>query len=423
MDKKPLPVQQVKNWLSLISDYIFKFLHKYGWIVVCVLATVLSTIAKHSAFFNLSYDYNEFLHGWISFYRENGIKNGLAQALDNYTPFYNYFMALTGQWVQPEHYVYAIKWFNFPFELSFSVAFFFIVYHKFKNLNYSSIAFACSLIIPSIIINGPIWGQYDIIFVSFLFWCIYFLLRKKTNWAMIMFAIAFSIKIQTIFFAPFIIVLVLKREIKIWQLLYIPAIYILFALPTLFCGRPVKEVLLIYVDQTAEASILSWSAPNIYSFIDNNATVLLDKMAIYISLIVTGVVAFYLYQKDMELNIENIILMALISSLFTPFFMPHMHERYFIIADLLSILYIFIKKKGFTVCLLINSASILCCIWNVLRGYGEPNLIPHFTFYKVGALFNLIAVVLLIIEVIKVPSQKKLALEVTDEPVIDSQDQ
>ena len=159
---------------------------------------------------------------------------------------------------------------------------------------------------------------------------------------------------------------------------------------------------MIYITQTTEKTKICESAPCIYAFFTEPATPLLERMGTFVFLLVTGILVFYLYQKKFELNFDNLILLALVFSLFTPFFMTHMHERYFYLADVFAFIYVFMRKKGLFICLLINFASIICCFWNVLRGYGEPNMVIPFEHFRVGAILNLVAVVLLIIELIKI---------------------
>ena len=400
-------LSRIKGKYLKFEEIFFNFLKNYMWIIVMAIAIAVSTIAKVYAFPFLSSDYHNFLCGWMLKYKELGVHDGFGASLGDYTPFYNYFLCLFGVWFPEEGFVYAIKIFNIIFELSFSTAVFLIVQKCFHKLNYSALAFSISLIIPSIIINGAFWGQCDIVFSSFVVWSFYFILGKKYNLAMIFFSIAFSIKLQAIFFFPFIFLLILKREIKIYHLLYIPIIYIGLAIPSLICGRPFGDIMSVYLTQTQEYNDrLSLSAPSVYAFFNNAFTTTFSYVPVIIFFVITLSYVFYLYYKDMELNKENLITIALISILFSAYFLPHMHERYFFLADLFAFIYLFIKKKGFALCVLINLASITCCTRFLFGGLGDSNMWPGFDPIRVGALFNLVAIVLLTIEMVKMPSKK-----------------
>ena len=405
--KIPAFFKKISPKCKKIDNAFFSFLKKYMWIIVMFLALFFSTLAKTYAFSFLSGDYNGFLLKWMRQYKILGIHDGFGASLGDYTPFYNYFLCIFGVVLPEEGFVYAIKIFNIFFEASFATAVFFIIQKCFNRLNYSSLAFSISLIIPSIIINGAFWGQCDIIFSSFVVWSFYFVISKKYNFAMIFFSIAFSIKLQAIFFLPFLFLLVLKREIKIWQLLYIPLIYITIALPAIICGRPFVDIITVYFKQAGEYNTrISLSAPSIYSYFDNAMTSTLGNVPVIIFFVVTLAYIFYLFYKDFEFNNENLVTITLVSCLFSPFFLPYMHERYFFIADIFAVLYVLIKKKGFFICLLINFASIACTSYWLFSGIGNSNMFTHFNVIRVCSTFNLIAVTLLIIELIKMPVRK-----------------
>jgi Gpi18-like mannosyltransferase len=56
---------------------------------------------------------------------------------------------------------------------------------------------------------------------------------------------------------------------------------------------------------------------------------------------------------------ENVIVrLALVSVLLLPFTLPHMHERYFFAADVVSIIYAFYTPKRFFIPLMVGGASL-----------------------------------------------------------------
>lgn len=399
MDKIKGFFSKINVKLNKFDDFLFPLLRKYMWIIVIVLALTFSTIGKFFAFSFLSSDYNNFLKHWMIQYQEMGFIKGIGTTIGDYTPFYNYFLCLFAQFTPEVGFVYAIKWFNLVFEIGTATAFFLITYHYFKNLNYSSLAFAITLIIPSVIINGAVWGQCDIVFTMFIVWSFYFIITKRYNLAMIFFSISFAIKLQAVFFAPFIFFLILKREIKLWQIFYIPVIYILLALPALLAGRPFIDIISVYATQASEySSRINLSAPSVFAFVSNNEYAsTFSTLGLMLCLTVTLCYIFYLYHKDIELNKDNLITVALISILFTAFFLPHMHERYFFMADIFAVIYLFIRKRGFIICLLINMASLTCCI----RFLIGVNIFTPLDPIMIGALMNLGAVTLLTREMLK----------------------
>lgn len=379
-----------------IDDWFFDFFHKKGWLIIMILALILSTVSKLYLFDYRSGDYNSFLQHWIKFYQDNGGFSALGQTVGDYTPFYNYILCLIATFKKAND-LYLIKIVSLIFDFVLALGFFFIIDYLFKNKNYASITFSIALILPSVIINGALWGQCDAIFTSFVVWSFYFILKEKYNTSMLLFSLALSIKLQAIFFLPFLFLLFLKRKIKLYQFLYIPIIYIIVAIPSIIAGRDFIEVMTIYFRQADQYKNLSLSAPSLYSFIDNTKTELFANTTLFVFLVVTMSYIFYFYQKDFEFNKENLVTIALISCLFSPFFLPYMHERYFFIADIFSLLYLFIKKKGFGIALCINIASVICCYYWITGGlnpfWGNINLV------RVASSFNLVAIILIMKDV------------------------
>lgn len=402
-------LENLKAKINHIDDILFSFLKKYLWIIIMVMATIFAIVAQSIAFPYLSGDYNSFLVHWMRNYQELGIHDGFGASLGDYTPSYNYYLCIIAVTCPEEGWIYAIKIFDVVFGLSFSAATFLIVYKCFKKLNYAALAYSISLIIPSIIINSAFWGQCDIVFASFIIWSFYFVLDKKYNLAMIFFSISFAFKLQAVFFAPFLFLLLLKREVKLYQILYIPVIYLLLTLPALICGRSFIDIITVYAKQAGEYSKrINLLAPSIYAYFQENIAKVFGYIPVFVFFVITMSYVFYLYYKDVELSKENLITISLISVLFSPFFLPHMHERYFFLADLFAVLYVFIKKKGIFLCLLINFASIICCCTFVFSGYSPRAIFEPFDPIVLGASLNLVAVCLLVIEMIKLPSNKNI---------------
>ena len=58
-------------------------------------------------------------------------------------------------------------------------------------------------------------------------------------------------------------------------------------------------------------------------------------------------VMFAMAQKRYHITKEFIVQIALFFAILTPFFLPHMHERYGCLADILAFLYAMINRKRF----------------------------------------------------------------------------
>ena len=128
-------------------------------------------------------------------------------------------------------------------------------------------AFLAILFAPTVILNSAVWGQADSIFTAALVAFLFYLLKKQPWLACIAFGIAFSIKLQSIYLAPLLMVLFFKKVISWKHLLTIPAVYFIAIIPAWVAGRPLMELLTVYVDQVQGVPGLFHNAPNLYTWL------------------------------------------------------------------------------------------------------------------------------------------------------------
>lgn len=86
---------------------------------------------------------------------------------------------------------------------------------------------------------------------------------------------------------------------------------------------------------------------------------------------------FVVYQSRVELERDIIIKLATVSAILTPFVLPHMHERYFFPADVLSIIYAFYFPGFFFIPILVISASFFSYLPVIFFNDLTPLLIPY----------------------------------------------
>ena len=111
------------------------------------------------------------------------------------------------------------------------------------------VAYSLFLFAPTVLLNGAYWGQSDIIYSTFIIASIYAVLRGSGLLAMIFFGLSFSLKLQSIWLGPFILLLLLRGRIRDWHAVIPPFIYFILSAPTLIAGRSAFEVMTIYVTQ------------------------------------------------------------------------------------------------------------------------------------------------------------------------------
>ena len=137
---------------------------------------------------------------------------------------------------------------------------------------------------------------------------------------MVFYAIAFSFKIQAIFYAPLVVIAVLKGKLKPLSLVFLPAVYCLCALPAIIAGMPVFDALLgAYVKQVGEYPAITLHAPNLYQILPHwYANEPLGKMLVFFAIGVCAVFCTALYRAKYELSDKNLLLIAYLATCFSP---------------------------------------------------------------------------------------------------------
>lgn len=211
------------------------------------------------------------------------------------------------------------------------------------------LSYGLFLIVPTIWANSALWAQCDIIFMTFLLLCFYFLFEERSCIAMFFYGMAFVFKLQSLFIFPFLVILWVNKKVDLKHFLWIPALYFLSIVPAWIAGRPLMELINIYMAQGAQdVWSLSIKWPNIYQIIGNQFFLLEYASAgTWLILGILMVILYAMAQKRYRITKEFIVQMALFFAILTPWFLPHMHERYGCVADILAIIYAMMNTKKF----------------------------------------------------------------------------
>lgn len=335
------------------------FLEKYLDIIFIISIIIIALIARIVLFNFESHDYNAFLTHWFDTLKDEGF-SALKEGFSDYPPAYLYLL-----WIMtflPVKKIFLVKFISVAFD--FMLAFFVmkIVGIKTKSKATRNIAFAAALFLPTVILNGAVWAQCDVIYTAFIIGSIYYFMKEKPTLAMLCFSLAFSFKLQSIFVAPLLVFLFLKGVVKFRHFLLIPLTYIVLAIPALISGRSFIDVLLIYFRQYDSYHYLTLACPNIYHWLGEAA----DPQSFSVAgIMLTGAVTIMLLYAGWEItrgrlfrNNDALISVALVSSLVLPYLLPRMHERYFFPADIISLIWAFNNPKRAWIAVSISIISL-----------------------------------------------------------------
>lgn len=344
--------------------------------VLALLLISIDAILIRMHFINFrSGDYNAFLSQWWDFIKTNGGFSALKYNKFDYTPPYIYILTI-GTYFNVNSLKY-IKLISIIFDFVAATFVMLIIKKKYSNSFVALLSYATVLFLPTVILNSSRWAQCDVIFTSFIIISIYFMLCNKYTLATISYAISFSFKIQAVFALPLFGVLLFKKKVKIRDLVLIPITYIIATIPCIIAGRPIKDVLLIYMNQGKEYNELTLNMPNIYYLIPKVIKNINVDLATKIGIFATAAVVFIVFCTSViyikELKKENIIELALIFAVIIPFLLPRMHERYLFLADIISIVYAFYFPSRFYIAIATPLVSLFA-YYPFLFGY---TLVPH----------------------------------------------
>jgi Gpi18-like mannosyltransferase len=282
---------------------------------------------------------------WYEFLRDNGISAlgrefpnaGGWDSGGNYPPTYFYLLYVATWFDGLLPPLYLIKAISVLFDCVAATAMFGIVRVGTGSSEKAWTSWWAVLCAPTVIANGALWGQCDSIHTSLMLGSVYCALRGWPVAMVTLLGSALAFKAQAVFLLPFVLMLILRSKAPLWSVAILPLAYSALMLPAALMGRPLVELLTIYLDQASLYRSLSMNAPNLYYFVSSEY--LETGTVIGIGVTIVGALAFAVLpqRRRVVLSPEFLVLAATVSVAAAPFLLPRMHDRYFFPADLMSI--------------------------------------------------------------------------------------
>lgn len=287
-----------------------------------------------------SADYQMFLSQWAATFRDSGGFAAVKLPIGNYNAPYLYFLAAISYLPIPD--LYLIKLFSILFDGILAWGGFRLVRHFTpEDKNRPLLCFCLLLLLPTVVANGAFWGQCDALYGALVLHALSSTLEGRPYTSLILLGVAFSCKLQTVFVLPLWGALVLLRRIPLRALLCFPAAYAATCVPALLLGKPLGDILGVYLGQASEYSdYLNLNAPNLYAFLPYDAqvdTAAAARLGILIAFALALAVIAALWLLRRRADDRVLLTAAVLLAVGVPFFLPHMHERYFFLADVLSL--------------------------------------------------------------------------------------
>ncbi len=308
-------------------------------------------------------DYIYFVSKWFVVLQEHPGLTAFTQRFSDYAPLYLYLLKLLT--FIPVSSLYSTKTMSVLFDVLIAYITYRLIKYTTKE-NYPKeklfFIFAVMFSIPTLVLNGATWGQSDSIYAAGVVLCLYFIIRDMPLSAVVSLSVALSCKLQAIFFLPVLIGYCLRKESSAGYLLAIPCIYFLSIIPARLGGGSLGDLLLVYARQSSEYTSLSVSAQNIFAILHADIFGLSEQTlfaaGLVVAILCALIITVYVYLKK-EMNVPTLVLISTLCVAVLPYLLPRMHERYFYLADLFSVIYVFYRPSRWFIPVFIVGASLV----------------------------------------------------------------
>jgi len=328
-------------------------------VVCCVFFTFAAFALRAACLSYETLDYQNFLTHWVSFYRENGGFAALDRSVGNYNIPYLYFMALFSYSSIQD--LYLIKLLSILFDVLLAWGCTKLLSHFCSGTVRLICCFFSVLFLPTVVLNSALWAQCDSIYVALAVLGIVCALEDRPCLSMVLMALSFGFKLQAVFIMPVYAVIWMYGKFNWKHFLIFPLTYIVLVLPAVIAGRPFIETLTLYTSQTGSiGSGMNYNSPSVFAIItDVQDTEKASKLAIACAFGFMLAVLLSAFIKRKNLSDMAVLIAAALLAAGIPFLLPHMHDRYFFGADIITLVLAFALPICAPLAVLTQFASFL----------------------------------------------------------------
>lgn len=375
---------------ALLIPWSQGLMNKARPFIITVLALAAAFSVRAYFFDFMSGDYNSFLVDWVDYYRQNGGFAAMDVNISNYNLPYLYFLALFSY--SGINDLYLIKLLSVAFDVVLAFAMMKLAGVFTRSPNRRLAAYLVTLLLPTVILNSAKWGQCDSIYTAFAALSLWLVLTDRPKLSMVCIALSFAFKLQAVFIMPLYLVLLFAKKVKIWHYLIFPLTYIVTIIPAAIAGLPLIDAFLLYFNQAEGGrSGLNFNSPSVFALFKNVSNPLeASNIAIAATFIFTFAIFLWTWKRRKNLTNEALIFIALLFVIGIPFLLPHMHDRYFYMADVLTLLPAVLYMGYIPLAVFASFASLLCYYAYFNRDYLLP------TQYGAIALIGVLMILLIL---------------------------
>lgn len=350
---------------------------------VCLLPIAAALFLRVLVLDYCTYDYYDFLSHWAAYFREHGGWTAVKDPVGNYNAPYLYFLAAISYLDLTDFYF--IKLFSVFFDVILAWGGLRLCQGFTGKESLKPIwCFCLLLLLPTVILNGACWSQCDAIYGAFCLHALASALDKRPKSSVVLLALAFSFKLQTVFLMPLWGVLWLSKRVKFSHLWLFPLTYFATCVPALLLGKPLGDILGVYFGQAGEyAAFLTMNAPSLYALIPYGVEVdqaLFFRIGLIAAfLLVLAAFALVFFFRRRVTN-QLLLTAAVLFTVGIPLLLPSMHDRYFFLADVLTLVWACVCLRRIPLAILVQAASLSAYRTYLKLAYTLPVTLGPFTF-------------------------------------------
>lgn len=328
--------------LFALAGLALALLHREGYknerLLAMLLPIGLALFLRALLLDHATLDYQNFLAHWVAHFRENGGFSALKDPVGNYNVPYLYLLALLSYLPIPD--LYGIKLFSILFDVLLAWGGLRLVKRLTGKENAPLAAFSTLLLLPTVVLNGACWGQCDSVWAALCVLALACALESRPAASLALLALAFSFKLQAIFILPLWCALWFTGRVKFRHLLAFPGVFVLSVAPAFFFGKPIKDILSVYLNQASDSvswSTVNYNSPSLFALLPHQAQVApwVPKLTIALAFLFMLAILALLFLRRQTVDDLSLVLAGIALSLGIPFLLPYMHERYFFLGGVL----------------------------------------------------------------------------------------
>jgi Gpi18-like mannosyltransferase len=328
------------------------------------IALLVASVMIHLALWPMpAPEYDQFLHPWYRHIADRGLVQAFAEPFSNYTPTYLYLLGLATlaePWLPAPD---GIKLVSVLGSLLLGLA----VIRLLTVVRASSplLEGMWITILPTLLINGVMTSQCDAYWVAPAVMATAASLERRHVAMLVWVGVGVAVKAQMAFLAPFVFAVLLRHRVPLHLWLIPPAVAAAIMTPAWLAGWPAIDLALVYLRQGAQLPQFVSNAANpwiVAAFVAPELGKALVPAGFAASAIIMPWLAWWL--RGRLADGRALLHAALLSAMLMPFVLPKMHERYFLLADVLAFILALVARdvRSAATAVLVSLSSLMAIL-------------------------------------------------------------